>query len=186
MTHDPWDHPIKIKDKSYGKQGRELYQSPRLNQVIKTPSSLALELPDCFSSEKKNKKQKNTSLCKKPRIKWWRIVEWEPGNKSGRWLKEAYKGLARNSCEDKGNTNVGDDWSYTSEPLEYQMSAAKMLCNKWSHNLSAIQQKAFLYCLRMCRLSATLLHGWNWINLAPNCQLGAGLFQVSPHSGIRG
>lgn len=57
MTHDPWDHPIKIKDKSYGKQGRELYQSPRLNQVIKTPSSLALELPDCFSSEKKQKQK---------------------------------------------------------------------------------------------------------------------------------
>ena len=42
MTHDPWDHPIKIKDKSYGNQGRELYQSPRLNLVIKTPPGLAL------------------------------------------------------------------------------------------------------------------------------------------------
>ena len=30
-----------------------------------------------------------------------------------------------------------------------QVSAAETLCNKWSRNLSAMQQKAFIYCLRM-------------------------------------
>ena len=62
MTHDPWDHPIKIKDKSYGKQGRELSQSRKLNLVIKTPPSLALS---CWTTAALEK----TSLCRKLRIK---------------------------------------------------------------------------------------------------------------------
>lgn len=65
-----------------------------------------------------------------------------------------------------------------------QVSATKMLCNKQSQSQRITIGISFL--LLGMQVSLTLQGSWNWIGVAPSCQLCSGLFQVSPHSGTRG